>query len=232
MEQFLKWIHRVPISRIIVTALAIGIILNIPFFMYLSSQPTRTKSKAALEPTPIPTIVKHGPIPAEEPVIDGVLPMTGKVGDEVVLWGKNLGMFPIGGTIYIGSTQVSDVTLWNDKEIRFVLPDDVASGPVTLIIEPWTTMWNFPITIYDSATTTSVELIPGEIVVRNMPPDSRVNLWLDTENEPTSIINDSNALLLRSAVDNPEGKPFWIGMTGPDGEALPFWLMPELSVVE
>lgn len=115
--------------------------------------------------------------PGVVPTIDGVKPYLGKIGDEVVLWGHDLGTAPATGYLKI-SDNPAQITSWTDNEIRFIIPD-TQSGTITLSNGNSKVLFDRPLTIYSSSTpvTLSYDKNNGNISVDNAPEGSKLLIW-------------------------------------------------------
>ena len=102
---------------------------------FVSLKPTttttenRSQAKEAT-PTPIskPVFDPQNPPELIDPDIDWA-----KIGDAVVVKGKNLGRVPF-GTLFIGTVEVpkNNIVAWEPEQIVFTVPENTITGKVTL----------------------------------------------------------------------------------------------------
>lgn len=67
--------------------------------------------------------------------ISNIEPAVGKIGDAVTIIGSGFGAIPAAaGQVKIGAVAVSDILLWNDRQIKFKVPDKSISSKITVAV--------------------------------------------------------------------------------------------------
>lgn len=157
--------------------------------------------------------------PDSPPIILGVMPYLGKSGDEVVLWGKNLGLNPNNGWIKIGNTYVDKFNKWTDEEIRFDLPVS-ESGLLSLSNGAGVAIFNKPLTIYSQNTDTkiSISFEENSITISNAPQDSVLTYWSGSSSKTDKYIEKSSDIVrIEGNYDLS-----WIALFSKNGRSLSF----------
>jgi hypothetical protein len=225
MDKIFLKIDRFSFKKITLFALLIGTFIMLPAIVWLSQQETRLGSKAAVEPTAIPTPIVYGNPPDRQPEIETVKPFVGKVGDEVVILGNYFGKNPKGAKIFFSGINVKDVISWEDGEIRFTIPQGAKSGSVIVRVGEWQVENDKPLTVYDDSVQNNIELVNNRIILNTF--DDVALIRLTTSKNPQvqeySVSQKVGKLWESEAI---EGGILWIGLYDLEGQMVPFWVNP------
>jgi len=222
MKKILLFIDKYSFKQLFFIAIILTSLAMTPIFTSLSTQKTTMNSKASGLPVITPTPIFYGSIPKTEPKINGVKPYIGKEGDEIVVWGENFGEYPLGGTLYIGNTKIASITIWKEKEIRFIIPNSAISSLFSIRMGNWNVTYGKPITIYDRATTTTVHVQNGRLEVLKPINLKKVVVWADNKDNPlTKVIEtpvNETTWVFPDVVNNIN----WISLYNAQDQLLPF----------
>lgn len=187
MNKILERLDKYTFRQIGSGLLLLTIILSMPLLFWLSQERSTFRSRAEVLPTTIPTPIIFGAIPQKKPVIESIVPFTGKVGDAVIVRGSSLGELPANSRIMFGKTEVKDIVSWIDTEIVFNIPKNVSSGQVELEIGDWKIVWPREITVYNAQTKTVVEDDNGYLAIRYPNKVAFVKIWKKNLSEPKIV---------------------------------------------
>jgi WD40 repeat protein len=135
----------------------------------------------------------------------------------VVIKGVNMGRFPRGAKISIGSKEMVPIK-WQDNEIWAKIPAEAESGDLTVYNGFRSSRWNGPITIYDNATKASVEVISNRIKITNGERVSKVKVW-DEKGNITEIPYEAT----KKEILAPINKIAWIVLLDSEDNIVKYW---------
>ncbi len=154
IDQVIRRVNQIPLSRFVIFTLVAGLMVFLPLSIWLVKQQTQLPSSAAPNPTPIRKIKPLGPIPTQPPKIKVITPFIGKMGDVVMIKGKNLGDNPKDRKVIFGGiiAKEEDIIDWQDNQIEVKVPWGAKSGLIRVVIGPWQVTWGIPFIVYDKET--------------------------------------------------------------------------------
>ncbi len=76
----------------------------------------------------------EGKEPPDKPVLNAVTPSEGKIGDEVILTGTNLGSSQNGSVVVFGSINQLKSKEWSATSIKVEVPQDLTPGATTITV--------------------------------------------------------------------------------------------------
>jgi len=215
-------VNQIPLSRFLTFTLIAGFLLVLPLSIYLVQQQTRLPSSAAPEPTPVKKIVPYGPVPDQPPKVRLITPFIGKVGDLVVIKGRNLGENPKDRKIIFAGViaQESDIMSWQDDQIQVVVPQGAGSGLIKIIIGPWRTTWGIPFIVYNRQTRLKLSYTNKRLRFSELPARAdQVFVWpVIGEKVATQA-----ALIGTLRLDKP---PVAVALYDTTGKLIPFYVDP------
>jgi hypothetical protein len=224
MKQILDFFDQFSFKQILSTLLLVTLAIFLPFGFWLNQQTHTYKSRAALEPTPIPVTLAYGELPASSPEIALVAPFSGKVGDEVVIQGKNFGQNPPQSQILFNAAPVGEVRSWQDNEIRFLIPPGAVSGNLTLQIDSWQTVWDKPLTVYTSPSEPKASLQHGRLQLENARGVAKILLWENDLSAPPKEFKFEKPLEVSTwRAPQPVSALNWLVLYDEAGQIIPFW---------
>jgi hypothetical protein len=138
----LKWFYRLSWKKIgSIGGLALALAV-LPLLRQVATNPTRTRSEAALIPQPQP-ISKEFVVPQGPPQIFLVDHFFGKPEDAVLIHGTNLGGFHPQSFVSINGVKIEteDLVSWTSDYIEFKVPKKATSGIVAVSILGQTASW-------------------------------------------------------------------------------------------
>lgn len=156
---FLKSINQLSFKKLTGITFLVALVLAIPISVLVVQQQTKYGSKAYFEkPQPIVPGKKYGSPSEGNPQITLVWPFLGKVGDSVLIQGKNLGNNPVDKSLKLGNQKVAEekILRWTPELIEFLIPPEAQQGPISLIVVNKSATWNFPFTVYTLETKVQV----------------------------------------------------------------------------
>ncbi|NOY14873.1 MAG: hypothetical protein GXP43_01505 [bacterium] len=150
----IRRINQIPLSKFALFTLAAGLAIFLPLSLWLVRQQTQLPSSAAPRLTPVKKIESFGPVPSQPPQIKLITPFIGKVGDVVVIKGKNLGDNPKDREIVFAGViaKEEDILSWKDDQIQVKVPWGARSGLIRVVIGPWQMSWGIPFIVYSKET--------------------------------------------------------------------------------
>jgi len=184
MKKILFYLDTFSFKQILTFLMFTSLILMVPFLWWQSGQKYTYKSKAALEPTAIPTPIIYGNLPIEQPVITKLSPFYAKVNDAVTLQGTNFGHNPPNSKLYVGSVEVMDILSWEDQSITFLVPQGAVSANMALFINSSSTNFSIPLIIYDSKTDLQLSMKAGHLGLTNLQGIGQIVVWHNQLPEP------------------------------------------------
>jgi len=176
----LKTIDQISFKKLASFTFLIGLVLAIPISVWLVQQKTKSQSKAFFEkPNLIIPEKKYGQPSSGDPQITLVWPFLGKVGDSVLINGKNLGNNPINKKLKVGQQIVAEkeIIKWTPNLIEFMIPSNAKYGPISLIVAGRKETWDFPFTVYKLETKTQVTENNDIVRVLKGPTDGIVKIY-------------------------------------------------------
>ena len=158
---FMQTIDRFSFKKIFSFGFLFVVALSIPATVLLLSQQTRLSSQAKIEKPAIIPIEKqdYGPPPLAPIEVTRVYPFLGKVGDEVVLLGKNFGLNPKDKFLSLNNIAIEEekIEVWQDNLISFFLPKGAISGIIKIRAGSFAWQSPQPFVVYDLNTPTKVQ---------------------------------------------------------------------------
>lgn len=196
-------------------AMLLAIFVAIPVTVYVVQQQTRLDSKAFFEkPKPIVPKKIYGAASEGQPEITLVWPFLGKVGDAVLIHGKNLGNNPIDKTLKVGSQTATEqeINKWTPELIEFTIPQGSSFGPISLSVSGKEASWGFPFTVYDLDTLPQVTENNDVVKALNAPAGATLTIYY---NDGSSLESDkmdntqvaSDKTIMSVLVKNSSGQP-------------------------
>lgn len=219
MKKILAIINNLDRKTIITVNLFLTVLLFIPLTIWLLEKPTRPTTRAKLplptstllKPTPTPsTPLRASPTPRSLPVtglpeITSVAYFYGKVGDSVIIEGKNFGNTE--ETIFFNNTKADIIKFWRDDKIHVLVPKNAQSGQIRL--KSTVSPYNF--IVYDQKTTCELGLekttLEKKLWFKNCPLFDQANFILkasgptDPEVIPNESLPEENVKTSKEAVD-------------------------------
>lgn len=176
----LEFIDQLSFKKLVSLTFVIALILAVPVSVWVVQQQTKLASEALFEkPKPIIPGAKYGAPSADEPQITLVWPFLGKVGDVVLIHGKNFGNNPINKTLKVGNQKVSEeeIIKWTPNLIEFMIPQGALREPINLEVAGKSASWNFPFTIYSLET--EIQVTENNDIVRVIkgPAEGKVEIF-------------------------------------------------------
>jgi hypothetical protein len=223
-------IENTSFKKLFWTALIIGACLTLPLTVWLIRQEkTSMFSRADFKP-PAAERLKHGKAPSLASAIESISPFLGKEGDIVVVKGKNLGYYPEGSTVAIGSTVVPEDHLvnWEDTKISFYLPTGAQSGSITVKAGNFTTSWPPILTVFDTQAQTKVSRQTNSLLIQNANKVKRVVYYDQNErfevvfDQPLITGQNPQSLVRDLAVTHVS----WLTLFDAQDRVLPFYVSP------
>jgi len=149
MSKFSEFLNNLNLKSIIAINIFSAILIFIPLTLVLSQRQTKITGKAFL---PAPTVVLLPPSPTPTPPlitpsgtseITSVNPFYGKVGDSVIIYGKNFGSQK--DLVFFGNIPTTEIKSWQDNKIHALVPAGATSGLIKIKIASleYNTKYNF-----------------------------------------------------------------------------------------
>src|SRR3990167_7242651 len=179
----LKWLSRLSwkqISAVGGLALALAVL---PIIRNAATNPTRTRSEAALLPQPQP-ISKEFVTPEGPPQIYLVDHFFGKVGDAVLIHGANLGGLHPQSSISLAGTKLNtaDLVSWTNDYIEFKVPDGATSGQVAVSILGQPAAWAGSFFVTNDQTEAELRLLGAnnraDLTAQNIAGANQLLIWI------------------------------------------------------
>jgi len=227
MKQLLNFFDQFSFKQIFSTLFLITLAIFLPFGFWFNKQIHTYKSRAALEPTPPSVTLTLGKLPASTPEITLVAPFSAKVGDEVIIQGKNFGQNPPQVQILFNNTLVTQIVSWQEQEIKFLLPEKAVSGSLSLKIGQWQAGWDKPISVYNSPQQAKASLQYGRLQLENARGVSKVLFWeKDLSAAPKEYKFDKPLKVDFWRAPEPASGLAWLVLYDEAGQIVPFWQNP------
>jgi hypothetical protein len=143
-------IDRIPLRKFISYSSLLALFAALPVSVYMAKQQTRTRIGAAGDKYPALTVSEAEiPYPQNPPEIADVEKSFGKIGDSVLILGKNFGEVQKESYVEIGGIKLRDeeTPFWSDNEIEAKIPAGAENGQVSVIINGRKATWDSALTI-------------------------------------------------------------------------------------
>ena len=216
----LNFINQLSFKKLTAASLVIALMAAIPVSVYVFKQQTKLGSKADFnKPEPIVPGKKYGLPSKGEPQITLVWPFLGKIGDAVLIYGKNLGDNPMNKTLMVGNVKVpeSEINKWTPELIEFNIPKNAFSGPIRLTVAGKQAKWPFPFTIYTLETKVQVTENNNVVRVLNGPPQGKIEIFFrdntkieSQEFKGITIPNNNTVISIRVSDKNNKPVRFFV----------------------
>lgn len=213
-------IDRLNYGQVLMSGLVVLTLVYLPLAAWYGTQPTRSRSEA-VEVKPVPTFEPERIKPAGQVQILGLVPFSGKAGDEVVMWGNNFGTNPADGQIFIGDTKVSQIRQWQDDEIIFTIPPGAGSDLVRIEAGGYIGRWDKPLTIYNQMTNVRVNYQNQKLTVNSLGEAATVRVWHGTG---SAFLEWPAPAGLKTTLPETIEELTWITLTSAAGNLIPFWV--------
>lgn len=212
------------LKKLTTAAVLVGLTLAVPVSVWVVKQDTELRSGAYFE-KPAPNLPgKNYGLPSDgHPQIDLVWPFLGKVDDAVLIQGQNLGDNPLDKVLKLGGVVVPEekILRWTPTLIEFQIPP-LSSGGLTEVISlsvaGKVASWEYPFTVYDTATRAQVSENQDVVTVSGCPGDALLDVYFE----------DGQTISAR--VDAPISVPptsiLTLRLKDASGQLLPFFVEP------
>lgn len=210
-------------KKLIGITLLLGLFTAIPLTVWVVQQQTKTSSKAFFEkPQPIVPGKKYGSPSEGDPQVNLVWPFLGKVGDVVLIQGKNLGNNPVDKSLKVGEVVVTEneINKWTPTLIEFAIPQGSTFGPVRLKVAGKEASWPFPFTVYSLDTQPQVTENNDVVRVINPPPGAKIEIFFNDSSQMESdqvnntvVPSDKTIISIALRDGNNQLVPFFVDPT-------------------
>ena len=156
--RLMRWFYRMSWKKVSGIAVSMMIVAVVPISLQVANTPTRTRTEAALVHPKPQEITTEFETPSGPPEIYLVDHFFGKVGDAVLIHGKNLGGVRPNSSVKLAGEKigVDDLVTWTGNYIEFKVPIGARSGQVEVDILGKKTTW--PGIFFVNDTQTQAEL--------------------------------------------------------------------------
>ncbi|AKM79633.1 MAG: hypothetical protein UX85_C0001G0207 [Candidatus Beckwithbacteria bacterium GW2011_GWB1_47_15] len=181
----LKWFYKLSWKKILGFNAFVMLVASFWLARQLALSPTRTQSKAALLPRP-QEITSQFETPTGPPQVYLVDHFFGKVGDAVLIHGKNLGGASDNTWVALAGKRLTeaDLVAWTGSFIEFRVPQGATSGPVTVNVLGQETAWEGVFFVIDETTPGQLRLVADEtnpnkavLSVKGLADGNSLLLW-------------------------------------------------------
>lgn len=232
MTKLFEKISRLSFPTVLFIASFLTVVSVLPLWIYITTQKTQIASKAVeitpLIPSPTPTKPAEGPVPTNPPVITRVYPWVGKVGDEIVIEGKNFGTYPKNRRLAIADEIVSDssISQWSDTQIVALIPSNPKQGGlISIRIDAFPIAESVPLVFYDENTTVRLGKTGNDIWIAGFTGTIKASLSTQNGKRETSVNTESkNQTTLFTLSPNEEIQTLLL--TDDKGAYIPYSLNP------
>ncbi|MFC1627129.1 hypothetical protein ACFL18_01055 [Patescibacteria group bacterium] len=181
--KILHWFYKLSWKKMLgITAFALTIAVA-PLSVRIATNPTRTRSEAALLPQPQP-ITQEFETPTGPPEIYLVDHFFGKTGDAVLVHGTNLGGYHQDSWVSLSGKKITDEDLvsWTGSYIEFKVPAEAKSGVVEISVLGKRTKWDGIFFVTDANTKTILSLKPeaenvAKLTAYDMDDSNELLVW-------------------------------------------------------
>lgn len=221
-------IDKISFKQIIQLSFIVGLMMTIPISVGVTQKQTRLVSKAEYTSSPSTGLVRHLP-PKVDPVISEVRPFIGKVGDVVIIKGKNFGFYPYGAKLTIGPIEIGqdNLLVWQDDKISFNIPQGANSDNITVFNGTSSTSWSQVLTIYNTNTRTKIRRDASNLYIVNVQNLQKVIYYLSSQQQLTysqPISASDQPVLIIKAINTDEIS--WLTLYDPQNRIIPFYVDP------
>jgi len=216
-------LERISFKKIFAVSFIALLALATPILVWTSQQETKLEGRAYFEkPEVIKPVKKFGAISSGDPKIDLVWPFLGKIGDAVLIEGRNFGNNPQNKQLKIGNQIVPEnkINQWTPELIEFEIPEGAVSSLVNLKIGGKSASWSYLFIIYDLETKIQVTENNDIVRVLNAPQGSKIEIFFSdgeriSSDQLDSVQVPSNKTILTVVVRNRSNNP------------IPFFVEPD-----
>lgn len=154
-------------------------VVVLPTALNVASNPTRTRSEAALLPQTQP-VTDEFEVPTGSPVIYLVDHFFGKTGDAVLIHGENLGGLHADSFVSLGGKliDVDDLVSWTGNYIEFKVPADARSGKIEVSILGKRTSSEGMFFVTDESTEAELRLVDNYLKAKEIDGGKDLLVWL------------------------------------------------------
>ncbi|KKS80334.1 MAG: hypothetical protein UV55_C0042G0009 [Candidatus Gottesmanbacteria bacterium GW2011_GWC1_43_10] len=208
MTKLFEKLNRLSYPTILFIASCVTIACVLPLWIYIARQQTRLATKA-METIPLVEIVKPastlsnrgeptpmtGPVPLNPPTITRVYPWVGKVGDVIIIEGKNFGVYPKNRRLAVGGAVVEETSIsdWQDSRIEALIPPDPQQGDTAAIrIDTHPIVESIPLVFYDETATVRLRKHGDVIAGEGLSGLIHVSLWTANGKREMTVIAQPN----------------------------------------
>ena len=217
--KFLHWVYKLSWKKLIGFGGFALVAAMVPLSLEVATNPTRTRSEAALiNPTPQP-VTENFETPTGPPKIFLVDHFFGKVGDAVLIHGENLGGLHEKSSVSLAGQKILEENLvsWTGSYIEFIVPEGARSGLVEIEILGQKASWSGVFFVTDTSIETELRLKPNEanknqaeLVAKDIDGGRELLVWLLIfRGEGDITITPRNGVKLNTRqIDFPVGKVY------------------------
>jgi len=186
-------LNQLSYPTVIFIASCITLVSILPLWIYISGQQTRIATRAVETPSVVPTSIPtstEGMMPANPPTITRAYPWIGKVGDVIIIEGKNFGAYPKNRRLAIGGMVVADalISQWSDTQIEASIPSNPKSGePAALRIDTHPIAQSQPLVFYDQTATVRLQKQGAVVSVEGVSGEIRATLFTQNGKRETTV---------------------------------------------
>jgi len=182
--KILHWFYKLSWKKMLGITAFVLTIAAAPLSIKMATNPTRTRSEAALLPQTEP-ITKEFETPKGPPKIFLVDHFFGKAGDAVLIHGENLGGYHQDSWVSLAGKKVNeeDLVSWTGSYIEFKVPSDARSGTVEISVLGQRTTWGGMFFVTDANTEATLALKPtntvntAKLVLTNPQNTNELLVW-------------------------------------------------------
>jgi len=217
---FFNLIDQISFKKLIGLSFLFAILIAIPLTVFVVQQQTKLQSEAYFEkPKPIVPSKKYGSPPEGNPQITLVWPFLGKVGDAVLIEGRNFGNNPVDKSLKIGNKQVPEeyINKWTPTLIEFMIPEGAKSNRVNLSVTGRGANWTFPFTVYSIDTQIQVTENNDIVKVLKGPAEGKIIIFFRDNSQQESrkfsgtiVPHDKTIISVKVLDKNNQPVPFFV----------------------
>lgn len=197
-KKIVHWFYRLSWTKIIGLAFLVLTVVALPLAKDVATNPTRTRSEAALLPKPQP-ITQEFETPKGPPKIYLVDHFFGKTGDAVLIHGENLGGLHQNSWVSLNGKKISvdDLVSWTGNYIEFKVPNGAQSGIIEVSVLGQKASWQGIFLVINTTTETELKLEKltdrtAQLKGKNLQAGQNLLIWL-------LVINGDDQLILKPA---------------------------------
>jgi len=183
--RILYWFYKLSWKKMLGIGGLLLIVMGAPLAVNLATNPTRTRSEAALLPRPQPVTTEFE-TPRGLPKIFLVDHFFGKVDDAVLIHGENLGGLHEDSWVSLAGKKigVENLVSWTGSYIEFKVPAGAKSGLVEISVLGKRTVWPGMFFVTDQATEAELRITgeptsnQGQVLAKSIKGGQELLIWL------------------------------------------------------